>query len=180
LARRAVAAIEHDAHAVEPARDRGGQVVQIALGQRGVGDQRQRRTGGLSGVTEDLLLDQMLFFIRQFVTGMAEDLDAVILVRIMRGGDHHASGESSGASQIRHAGRSDDARGNRADVPLREAGGHLRGDPRSGFARVHADEHGGARRRAAQVARERHAKGVHRCRIQRVIARYAAYAVRAE
>jgi hypothetical protein len=122
----------------------------------------------------------MLFFIRQFVTGMAEDLDAIVAIRIVRGGDHHAGGERIGARQIGHAGRSDHAGGNRAHVLLREPGGHLRGDPRPGFARVHADEHGGIRRRAAQVAAQRHAEGMHRGRIQRILSRHAANAVRSE
>ena len=111
---------------------------------------------------------------------MAEDFDAVVPIRIVRGGDHHSGGERTGARQISHAGRSDDAGGYRWHFLLRQAGGHLRGDPRAGFARVHADEHSGIRRRAAQIAPEGHAEGMHRGRIQGILSRHAANAVRSE
>ena len=62
--------------------------------QSRVGCQRDRR-GLHAGLQkrEDLPLDGLFLLVRKFVAGVAEDLDAVVPVRIVRGRDHHAGRE---------------------------------------------------------------------------------------
>ena len=122
----------------------------------------------------------MLFVVGQLEAGVAEDLDAVVAIGIVRGGNHDAGGEAIGAREIGDAGRGDDTGEAYVDAAAQESAGDLRGDPRTGLARIHADNHPGAGRDAAEVRAQGHAERMDGSRVERILARQAANAVGAE
>ena len=63
---------------------------------------------------------------------------------------------------------------------LRQAAGHLRGDPWPGFAGIHADQDGGIRRPVAQVGAQRQAEGMYGRGVQRILSRHAANTICSE
>src|SRR6266550_1446756 len=70
-----------------------------------------RRNGLDTGFksAEDLLLDGLLFPVGKLIAAVAENLEAVILVRIVRGRDHHSSDEGIGVSKERDSWSGHDA-----------------------------------------------------------------------
>jgi len=71
---------------------------------------------------------------------VGEELDAIVLVRIVGSRDHDASLKIILADKASDARSGDDARESHGAAPLRDAGGEESGDVRAGFAGVHADE----------------------------------------
>ena len=84
----------------------------------------------------------VFFGIGQFVTGVGENLQAVVLEWVMRGRDHHASGVFSSAGEPRYAGRSDYTCEACVDSAAFESIGKLRRDGGAGFAGVHTYQDG--------------------------------------
>ena len=80
----------------------------------------------------------------------AEELDAVVAPRIVRGGDDHAGVKAVLAGQERDGGRGYDAGALDAGSGRAQAGGERGGDPGARFAGIAAEEHGGLRGGFAQ------------------------------
>ena len=124
--------------------------------------------------------DSRLVLVGQLAAVGAEELDAVVLVQIVRGGDHHAH---VGAQRTRQHG--DGRRRQRAELEHVHADGGEAGDQRgfdhvAGEARILADHHAMAVIAAREDAARRHA-GLHRdARRHRAGIGAAANAVRAE
>ena len=78
--------------------------------------------------------------IGEFHAGVGEKFYAVVVIRIVRSGNHNAGLKIILADQAGDAGSGDDARESDGRARLRETGGKESGDVRAGFARVHADE----------------------------------------
>ena len=139
------------------------------------------RGGGRGGraveVAEDFVFDGEFGGVGEFVAVGAEELDAVVLPGIVRGGDDDAGGEAVRAGEVSDGGRGDDAGGFDGGSAGGEAGGERGGDPVAGLAGVLADKDAG---RGAEMMREREADGVDRGRIEGRLAGDAANAVRSE
>ena len=92
-----------------------------------------------------MLFDAQLDFVRQLVAVRAEELDAVVVVRIVRRADNDAGRQAQRAGEISDARRRHRAR--QHDVDAR--GGKARFEGRfehvAGHARVFADQHRGPR-----------------------------------
>src|SRR3990172_6955235 len=87
-----------------------------------------------------MALDRQLIEIGQLVPVGSEHLDAVVLVGIVRRGDHHAAGEALGGSGVSQAGSGEDARcaGFRSGFP--QAARESFRDPAAGFSGVLSDQ----------------------------------------
>src|ERR1700738_3937130 len=89
---------------------------------------------------EDVLFEHFLHNVREFHAGMRKQLDAIVVVRVVRCRDDDAglivilTHKTGYARRGDHAGKSD-GRTSRA-----EAGGEQCGDVRAGFARVRAQQ----------------------------------------
>jgi len=105
-------------------------------------------------MAEDFGFDLLLGIVREFHAGAGEEFDAVVVIGIVRGGNHDARGEAVLAHQAGNAGRADDAGGSGHNIFLAQSGGDLAGDMRAGFARVHADEDARGSSLAAQIRAE--------------------------
>ena len=129
---------------------------------------------------EDFLLDEVFFGIGQFEAVVAEDLEAVVLVGIVRGGDNHAGDERTGAREVGDAGSGDDAGIMYANALAGQASGHHLRDPRSALARVGADQDLRVRGMGGGIFTERDAECIDCRGIQRKLSRHAANSVGTE
>ena len=116
----------------------------------------------------------------QFVAVGAEQLDAVVLEHVVRGGDHHAEIGAQRARQHRDGRRRQRAELEHVHADRREARDERGFDHVAGEARVLADNHAMAVIAAREIAPRRHADaqggfGGHRRRV-----RLAANAIGAE
>ena len=181
-ARGAVGAVDDDAAAIErEARDGVeqeadvlGAVGLVYGGRGGVGG----CVGGGAEPAEDLFLDGEFGGVGQLVAVGAEELDAVVLPGIVRGGDDDAGSEAMGAGEEGDGGGGDDAGAFDESTTRGEAGGEGGGDPVGGFARVLPDQD--ARlfcSDGAKVMRDGDAHGVDGCRIEGALPGNAADAV---
>ena len=101
-------------------------------------------------MAEDFGFDGELGGVGELVAVGAEELDAVVLPGIVRGGDDDAGGEAVGAGEEGDGGRGDDAGDSRPMAPPAvEAGGEGGGDPVGGLAGVLAEEDAGCWRSRA-------------------------------
>ena len=164
----------------------GGQEEAGVFGAVGFVDGRGLERGKGWGVSveselpKDFRLNGELGGVGKLVAVRAEELDAVVLPGIVRGGDDHAGGEPVDVSEVGDGGRGDDAgifdRGS-AGV---EGGGERGGDRLRGLAGVHAEEHAWVRGGGFESVREREADGVDGGRVKRGLAGDGANAVGAE
>ena len=76
------------------------------------------------------LLDLLLGPVAQLVALAVEELDAVVLPRIVRGGDHEARGETAGGRDVRQRGR-------RAHSEAEDVGAHRHGTRSGGGSTAH-------------------------------------------
>ncbi len=139
-----VGAVDDDALAVEREARDGGEEEADVVGA--VGFVHVRRRGLLrwrgrgSELAEDLVLNRELSRVGQLVAVGAEDLDAVILPGIVRGGDDDTCRKTVRVREESNSRSSDDTSVLDRGAPGSEAGGERSGDPTSGFAGVHAEE----------------------------------------
>ena len=177
----AVAAIHRDLHAVEADRSGGRQKLQVSAVQALIDAEANRPRGGvLLAQGQNAVFDGLLFGIRQLEAAMAEHLDAVVQIGIVRGGNHDSGRKGTGAGEVGDSRSGDDARVANARAAVNQtAGGHLR-DPAAGFARIRADEDLGVGGGAPGILRQGRAKGVDCRGVQRVLARHPANSVRTE
>ena len=157
----AIGAIDDDAQAVERqvARQRALGELDIAvldavdaLGAAEIG----RAGEPLVEVGFDQRLDLVFDLIRQLLAVGAEQLDAVVVVGIVRGGDHHPEIAAHGVRQHGDAGRRHRAGQENVHADRQEAGGKRVLDHVAGQARVLADDHP-----VAVVAAMEHQSGSH-------------------
>src|ERR1700686_2319026 len=90
---------------------------------------------------EDLFLECVFLFIGKLETGMIDDLDAVVAVRIVRSGDHNARREWPGLGHVRQTRSRDQTCETRLDSTTFQTSRHVLRDPRSALARIHTDDH---------------------------------------
>ena len=132
---------------------------------------------------EDQRFDFGFDGIGEFHAVGGDELHAVVVIRIVRGGDDDAGAEFFAADEPGDAGSGDDAGGNGFGAGSGESAGDAFGNVRTGFAGVAADEDArlgtGAGVRA-QVGAERVADAIECGVIERVDAGEAANAVSAE
>ena len=118
-------------------------------------------------VREDVGLDGVLELVGEFVAVGAEDLDAVVFPRIVRGGDDDACGEFVFTREIGDAGRGDDSGADDFDARGLESGGEDLADPGAGLAGVLADDDRGLLRTLGETLAECAANGVDRGAVER-------------
>lgn len=129
---------------------------------------------------EDIGFELFLDGIREFHASVREKFYAIVVIRIVRGGDYHAgvkvvlSNETSDSRGGNDAGKGD------SGASLLESGGEKSRDMRPGLAGVHADENVGGGMFAKQVGSERAAGGKEGSVVERRSAGNAADAVCAE
>src|SRR5580704_3186287 len=128
-------------------------------------------------MAEDFGFDGEFGGVGEFVAVGAEELDAVVLPRIVRGGDDDAGGEAVGAGEEGDGGSGDHARGFDGGASGGEASGEGGGDPVGGFSCVLTNEDAGT---GTEVVGEGEADGVDGGGIEWRLAGDAANAVGAE
>ena len=142
----AVGAIDHHAQAFERkiARQRALGEFDVAvlhavdaLGAAEIGGVREL----LAEIAVDQFLDLQLDLVGQLVAVRAEQLDAVVVVRIVRGGDHHAEIGAHRARQHRHRRRRHRAGEQHVHADRGEARDQRGLDHVAGQPRVLADQH---------------------------------------
>ncbi len=159
---RAMRAIDDDLQALEVEIVRKRALAEFDVAARRVADAErlaQLRRLDAADRTVDALLDRLLDRVRQLGAACREELDAVVLERIVRGADHDAGRQAQRARQVGDAGRGQ--RTGQIDV---DAGG---GQPRferrleqvAGDARVLPDQHRRVRARARRRFGREHAAG---------------------
>src|SRR5260370_14560208 len=93
---------------------------------------------------KDVFFENFLNRIWEFHPGIGEELHAVVMKRIVRGRNNHASLETSLAHKARDSGRSDNA----GEVYRHALGAKPRGqkrcDARTGLASIHPNQHTGS------------------------------------
>src|ERR1700683_442646 len=178
----AIGAVEDDAEAREVEAGNGGAEELFVV--RAIFWVGRRRITGRRGVdaleaAEDFILNAEFGFVGQLVTVTAKDLDAVVLPGIVRGGNHHAGGESVTAREERDGRRRDHAGALDLCAAFAETCGKDGGDPWAGFASIHAKDDAGMLVRSVELMREGEADRVDRLCIERGFAGDRANAVRA-
>ena len=157
----AVGAVDHDAQAFERqiARQRALGEFDVAvlhavdaLGAAEIGRLREP----LGEVAVDQLLDLELDLVGQLVAVRTEQLDAVVVVRIVRGGDHHAEigahrARQHGDRRRRHRAGEQHVHADRGEARHQRGLDHVAGQPR-----VLADQHA----MAMLAVLEHHARGL--------------------
>ena len=91
----------------------------------------------------------------KFHARVREKFNAIVVIRIVRGGNHDAGLKIILANEAGDAGSGDDAGKGDGGAGLREAGGQESGNVGAGFAGVHANEHVGSGVLAKQIGGER-------------------------
>ena len=151
---RAVRAVDEHAQGLQILHG-GGQVVEIILRREAAGhdlaDLAVRLDGQLT-LAQDQLLDARLERVAELEALGREHLDAVVLVRIVRGGDDHARVRVQIDRQICDRRRRDDAKQDRVAAAGRQARDERAFEHVGGNARVLADDDGRLR---AGIVRER-------------------------
>ncbi len=94
-------------------------------------------------VLEDFGFDLLLDLVGELHAVGAEELDAVVLPGIVRGGDDDAGGKAVGAGEIGDAGGGEHAGAGKAASGIRQAAGQGFGDPGAGFAGVLPEDDAG-------------------------------------
>ncbi len=181
----AVGAIGHDFQMRE--REAGNAIDQeldvVGLERRIVLDSgKTLRIGDLDlrGVVKNLVFHGQFHRVGQLEAVRAEELDAVVLPRIVRCRDHHARMETMRAREKRDRRRGDNARAFNLCAGFAQACGQRGRDPRAGLARVAAEKHFGFRCGFAQRVGQRQSDAVNGCGVERSLARDGANAVGSE
>ena len=170
LVRGAVGAIENDAQTRElgAGNEAAAEKGEILGVERFVGHERfcilRCR---LSAMLEDIGFESLLDRIRKFHSGVREELDAIVVIRIVRSGDNHAGLKIVLTHEAGDPRSGDDPGEGDGNTGLRKARGEKGGDMRAGFARVHTDEGVRLRSVAAQISAERTADGIKRGVVER-------------
>jgi hypothetical protein len=155
----AVGAIGDDAEAVEAMGKGRGEEVEIAGGELILGREGSGGDGMGNGEGEDLFFEGEFLGIGEFEAGMIEDFEAIVLVGIVRGGDHDAGSIGAVFRIPGEAGGSEEAGEVRLNGGGEQAGGEGFGQPRAGFAGIEGKEHFGVGGLRASPSPERGTEG---------------------
>jgi hypothetical protein len=164
-----------------------GEEIGIEVIERRIDGEREGRgfdAGGQPGRHQRFQLQ--LDFVGELVAGVADHFQAVVMIWIVRCGDHDASNKRTCAGEVGDAGGGDDTGEAGRDADARETASDLGSQPRTAFARVHADQDfgGGAGEifgmGALRPGAERDAQSVGSRRIERWFPGYATNPVGSE
>jgi hypothetical protein len=184
---RAVGAIHDDAHAAQIEMRGKGALAEFYVASRRILHPPRLAELGRSHALEglrQLALDGAFGRIGKLGPGSGKELDAVVVVGVVRRADHDARGEPQRPREVRHRGRwhgpyEQGVHSGSRQACLESGLEHIAGDPR-----VLADQHRGVRDPFLLAAREHLARGVaqlhHEIRRDRGLPDLAANAVRAE
>ena len=179
----AIGAIEKDPETgkLGAVNDAAAKKIEIFGVERSVGDEEGRIfRRRIAAMLEDVRFERFFDGIRELHACVREKLYAVVVVRIVRGGNNDAGLKIILANEAGDAGRGDDASKSDGTTGLRESGGEKSGDVRAGFARVHADEDVSGGVLAAQIGSERAARGIKSGVVERRSAGNAANSISSE
>ena len=88
---------------------------------------------------EDMRFQQVFLRVRKLESGMIENLDAVVVIRIVGGRNHHSRRKRTRARHVRQPRCRDQTREPRPHSALRKPARHVFRDPWTRLARVHSD-----------------------------------------
>jgi hypothetical protein len=106
-------------------------------------------------VLSDTCFQDFFDGIGEFHSSVREELYAVVVKRVVRGGDDHAGLKIILANEAGDAGSGDNASERDGSAALGQAGGEDRGDVWARFAGVHADEDASRANLAKEISSER-------------------------
>src|SRR5262249_31106992 len=106
-------------------------------------------------MAQKIALDFLLDGVREFHSSVGEELDAVVVIRVVRSGDDSAGLKIVLSNQASNAGRCNDAREGHGSTCFAQAAGKNGGDVRARFTGIHTDEDMRAAMLAGQVLAER-------------------------
>ena len=121
-----------------------------------------------------------LDFVGKFHARSGKQLHSIVVERIVRGGNHHAGREFFLPHQAGNARSADHSGGKENHAIIGKSGGELRGNVRTRFPRVHADQDARLGVNLQQIFSQRPRDPVQSGVVQRIRAGNAANAVRAE
>ncbi len=129
---------------------------------------------------QNFRFDLFLDLVGKLHSRAGEELHAIVVVGIVRSGNHHAGRKSLFAHQAGDSGRGDYPRKGVASALFGQPGGDLGGDMGPGFAGVHADQHARLLVAQPEVASEAAAHPVKGLVVERVLSGYAPDAIGSE
>src|SRR2546427_11440138 len=135
---------------------------------------------GFASVFENVGFQLFFDRIGKFHARMREQLHAIVLKRVVRGGDDHAGLKIILTNETCHAGSGNHASKSHGRTSLRETGSKQSGDVRAGLTSVHADQDMSGAMFAFEVSAERPSSGVESGVVERRCARHAANPIRSE
>ena len=161
--------------------DAAAKKVEIFGVERRVGDEEwrifRRRIGAM---LEDIGFERFFDGIGELHASVRKKLYAVVVVRIVRGGNNDPGLKIILANEAGNTGRGDDASKGYGSTGLGEPGGEESSNVGAGFAGVQADEDAGGGVFAQQIGGERAARGEKSAVVERWSARNAANTVCSE
>jgi len=139
----AVRAVKNNAKSLQ--RSTGNYAVaekrQVLVMKRIIGpESRQREGNALCTMLEDVRLNSFLDGIRDFHPLVGKGWHAIILIRIVRGGDDDAYVKIILAYEVGHAGSGEDSGEGGGGTTVEKAGCDYAGDMRTGFTGIGADQ----------------------------------------
>jgi len=158
----AIGAVQKDSKAGQfgSREDAAAKKIEIFSVERFVGDKASRIFRRRIGtVLKNVCFERFFDGIGELHAGVGEKLYAIVVIRIVRGGNNNAGLKIILADEAGDAGGGDDACKSDGRALMGEAGGKESGDVRAGFARVHADEDVSSGMFANQIGGERAAGG---------------------
>jgi len=180
----AVRSIDENSHACQTCRQRSREVFDVFAVQAFVNFQMRRLAAHARfQKSEYVALEHVFVFVRQLESGMIDDLDAVVAIRIVGRRYHDSGRERAGARDVCNAGSGDQSGKARFHSAACETSRDRPGNRRAGFARVHPNDHFRVHRCFAgcrmipHPVRERDSHGECRSSVQRVLARDAAHSI---
>lgn len=141
-------------------KDAAAEKFEILGVERGVRDEERRIfRRSIAAMFENSGFELLFDGIGEFHAGVGEEFYAVVVIRIVRGGNNDARLKIILTNEAGDTGSGDYSCESDAAASLLKACGKQSGDVRAGFAGVHADENVGGRVFAEQIGGERKASG---------------------
>jgi hypothetical protein len=178
-----VGAIEKDAETGElsTVNDAAAEKVEIFGVERGIGDEERRIFWrGIAAMFENVGFKFFFDGVRELHACVREKLYAVVVVRIVRGGNDDAGLKIILADEAGDAWRGNNACKSDGSAGVRKSCGEKSGNVRAGFAGVHANENVGRGMFAKQISGEGTAGGEKGCVVERRSAGNAANTICSE
>jgi len=138
----AIGTIENDAEAFErgPVDDATTEEIEILVMKRIICfEVRQWRGNCVGAMFEDASFDFFLHGIRKLHAFVGEEFDAIVLIRIVRGGNDDTDVKIVQTNEASDTGSSENSGERNGSAPFEQTSGDNGGDVRAGFARVSTD-----------------------------------------